>query len=243
MSVSNSFFNNAKLAHVSFHFFLSLDHRSPNSPYGDVIGLQVDYWLVQATEKKKEGEKKDASSKNTLKSVFRSVQVSRLPNSGETQLSGTMAMTVVTKEKNKKGELWRVALPLYWGCSFLEGKLPAGLCMIACPLNHLALLKTYPASLAISVPTLLLRVLRERLVFTNWGSLCFLVPTIFLSKKPKEREVDSKSQMIDGISRLICSAKQQQTMLKGNACPWDQGCLMVLKVTGKDFKMVRDLIN
>ncbi|XP_048367427.1 phosphofurin acidic cluster sorting protein 1 isoform X2 [Sphaerodactylus townsendi] len=115
---------------------------SPNSPYGDVIGLQVDYWLAQPTEKKKEGEKKDASSKYTLKSVFRSVQVSRLPNSGETQLSGTMAMTVVTKEKNKK------------------------------------------------------------------------VPTIFLSKKPKEREVDSKSQMIDGISRLICSAKQQQTMLK-----------------------------
>uniref|UniRef100_A0A6J0TWS3 Phosphofurin acidic cluster sorting protein 1 isoform X2 n=1 Tax=Pogona vitticeps TaxID=103695 RepID=A0A6J0TWS3_9SAUR len=115
---------------------------SPSSPYGDVIGLQVDYWLAQPSEKKREGEKKDASSKNTLKSVFRSVQVSRLPNSGEIQLSGTMAMTVVTKEKNKK------------------------------------------------------------------------VPTIFLSKKPKEREVDSKSQMIDGISRLICSAKQQQTMLK-----------------------------
>ncbi|XP_070806814.1 phosphofurin acidic cluster sorting protein 1 isoform X2 [Pituophis catenifer annectens] len=116
--------------------------RSPSSPYSDVIGLQVDYWLVQPTEKRKEGEKKDSSSKNTLKSVFRSVQVSRLPNSGETQPSGTMAMTVVTKEKNKK------------------------------------------------------------------------VPTIFLSKKPKEREVDSKSQMIDGISRLICSAKQQQTMMK-----------------------------
>ncbi|XP_039219065.1 phosphofurin acidic cluster sorting protein 1 isoform X4 [Crotalus tigris] len=116
--------------------------RSPSSPYSDVIGLQVDYWLAQATEKRKDGEKKDSSSKNTLKSVFRSVQVSRLPNSGETQPSGTMAMTVVTKEKNKK------------------------------------------------------------------------VPTIFLSKKPKEREVDSKSQMIDGISRLICSAKQQQTMLK-----------------------------
>ncbi|XP_026572069.1 phosphofurin acidic cluster sorting protein 1 isoform X2 [Pseudonaja textilis] len=115
---------------------------SPGSPYSDVIGLQVDYWLAQPTEKRKEGEKKDSSSKNTLKSVFRSVQVSRLPNSGETQPSGTMAMTVVTKEKNKK------------------------------------------------------------------------VPTIFLSKKPKEREVDSKSQMIDGISRLICSAKQQQTMLK-----------------------------
>ncbi|XP_070622552.1 phosphofurin acidic cluster sorting protein 1 isoform X2 [Erythrolamprus reginae] len=115
---------------------------SPSSPYTDVIGLQVDYWLSQPTEKRKEGEKKDSSSKNTLKSVFRSVHVSRLPNSGETQPSGTMAMTVVTKEKNKK------------------------------------------------------------------------VPTIFLSKKPKEREVDSKSQMIDGISRLICSAKQQQTMMK-----------------------------
>uniref|UniRef100_A0A8C8S8R2 Phosphofurin acidic cluster sorting protein 1/2 C-terminal domain-containing protein n=1 Tax=Pelusios castaneus TaxID=367368 RepID=A0A8C8S8R2_9SAUR len=115
---------------------------SPSSPYGDVIGLQVDYWLAQGTERRKEGEKRDASSKNTLKSVFRSVQVSRLPSGAESQPSGTMAMTVVTKEKNKK------------------------------------------------------------------------VPTIFLSKKPKEKEVDSKSQVIEGISRLICSAKQQQTMLK-----------------------------
>uniref|UniRef100_A0A8C3SQU3 Phosphofurin acidic cluster sorting protein 1 n=1 Tax=Chelydra serpentina TaxID=8475 RepID=A0A8C3SQU3_CHESE len=115
---------------------------SPSSPYGDVIGLQVDYWLAHPTERRKEGEKRDASSKNTLKSVFRSVQVSRLPSGGESQPSGTMAMTVVTKEKNKK------------------------------------------------------------------------VPTIFLSKKPKEKEVDSKSQVIEGISRLICSAKQQQTMLK-----------------------------
>lgn len=43
----------------------------------------------------------------------------------------------------------------------------------------------------------------------------FAVPTIFLSKKPREKEVDSKSQVIEGISRLICSAKQQQTMLRG----------------------------
>lgn len=116
--------------------------RSPNSPYGDVIGLQVDYWLGHPGERRREGDKRDASSKNTLKSVFRSVQVSRLPHGGEAQLSGTMAMTVVTKEKNKK------------------------------------------------------------------------VPTIFLSKKPREKEVDSKSQVIEGISRLICSAKQQQTMLR-----------------------------
>lgn len=68
----------------------------------DAIGLQVDYWVA---EKRKDGERKDA--KNTLKSAFRSLQVSRLPSSttGELQPnSGTMAMTVVTKEKNKKGE-------------------------------------------------------------------------------------------------------------------------------------------
>ncbi|XP_030075046.1 phosphofurin acidic cluster sorting protein 1 [Microcaecilia unicolor] len=115
-----------------------------NNPYGggDAIGLQVDYWLVLPQEKRKDGEKRDATSKNTLKSIFRSVQVSRLPSGGEQQSCTTMSMTVVTKEKNKK------------------------------------------------------------------------VPTIFLSKKPKEKEVDSKSQVIEGISRMICSAKQQQTMLK-----------------------------
>ena len=49
---------------------------------------------------------------------------------------------------------------------------------------------------------------------------CFPVPTIFLSKKPREKEVDSKSQVIEGISRLICSAKQQQTMLRGAGGAW-----------------------
>ncbi|CAL1590292.1 unnamed protein product [Knipowitschia caucasica] len=111
----------------------------------DAIGLQVDYWLASLAEKRKEGERRDTGCKNTLKSDFRSLQVSRLPGGGstdtQTQVS-TMAMTVVTKEKNKK------------------------------------------------------------------------VPTIFLGKKPKEKDVDSKSQVIEGISRLICSAKQQQTILK-----------------------------
>nr|ABU49224.1 phosphofurin acidic cluster sorting protein 1 [Danio rerio] len=40
------------------------------------------------------------------------------------------------------------------------------------------------------------------------------VPTIFLGKKPKERDTESKSQIIEGITRLICSAKNQQTSLK-----------------------------
>uniref|UniRef100_F1RU39 Phosphofurin acidic cluster sorting protein 1 n=1 Tax=Sus scrofa TaxID=9823 RepID=F1RU39_PIG len=106
---------------------------SPNSPYGDVIGLQVDYWLGHPGERRREGDKRDASSKNTLKSVFRSVQVSRLPHGGR---------------------------------------------------------PSFPR--------------RTRKV----------MPTIFLSKKPREKEVDSKSQVIEGISRLICSAKQQQTMLR-----------------------------
>ncbi|XP_061824988.1 phosphofurin acidic cluster sorting protein 2 isoform X1 [Nerophis lumbriciformis] len=36
---------------------------------------------------------------------------------------------------------------------------------------------------------------------------------MFLPKKSKDKEVESKSQVIDSISRLICTAKQQQTML------------------------------
>ncbi|XP_016418200.1 phosphofurin acidic cluster sorting protein 1 [Sinocyclocheilus rhinocerous] len=129
--------------------------RSPSMSHGgDAIGLQVDYWLASLAEKRREGERKDTSCKNTLKSAFWSLQVSRLPGGGASEPQApvnTMAMTVVTKEKNKK------------------------------------------------------------------------VPTIFLGKKPKEREMDSKSQVIEGISRLICSAKQQQTILKVtiDGCEWN----------------------
>ncbi|MBN3310119.1 PACS1 protein, partial [Amia calva] len=107
---------------------------------GEVMGLQVDYWTWQGPEKKKDGEKRDVGIKNTLKSNFRSLQVSRIPSGGELTPPPSMSMTVVTKEKNKK--------------------------------------------------------------------------VIFLSKKPKERDLDSKSQVIDGISRLICTAKHQHTMLR-----------------------------
>lgn len=65
------------------------------------MGLQVDYW-VAPSEKKKEVEKRDSAPKNTLKCTFRSLQVSRLPLSG-LEAGPTMSMTVVTKEKNKKG--------------------------------------------------------------------------------------------------------------------------------------------
>ncbi|XP_062851727.1 phosphofurin acidic cluster sorting protein 2 isoform X2 [Trichomycterus rosablanca] len=67
---------------------------------GELMGLQVDYW-VAPLEKKREVEKRDSAPKNTLKCTFRSLQVSRLPLSG-VEAGPTMSMTVVTKEKNKK---------------------------------------------------------------------------------------------------------------------------------------------
>uniref|UniRef100_A0A8C3AA43 Phosphofurin acidic cluster sorting protein 2 n=1 Tax=Cyclopterus lumpus TaxID=8103 RepID=A0A8C3AA43_CYCLU len=113
---------------------------SPSVGQGELMGLQVDYW-VAPTERKKDMEKRDSSSKNTLKCNFRSLHVSRLPLGGaEPSPQPTMSMTVVTKEKNKK--------------------------------------------------------------------------VMFLPKKSKDKEVESKSQVIEGISRLICTAKHQQTMLR-----------------------------
>ncbi|XP_041132399.1 phosphofurin acidic cluster sorting protein 2-like [Polyodon spathula] len=117
-------------------------YSTPGGGQGELMGLQVDYWVsVQGGEKKRDMEKKDSSSKNSLKCTFLSLQVSRLPLSGgDASPQSTMNMTVVTKEKNKK--------------------------------------------------------------------------VIFLPKKTKDKEVESKSQVIEGISRLICTAKHQQTMLR-----------------------------
>ncbi|KAL0178299.1 hypothetical protein M9458_027193, partial [Cirrhinus mrigala] len=75
---------------------------SPGGGQGELMGLQVDYWIAPS-ERKKEVEKRDSSGKNTLKGTFRSLQVSRLPLGGaETTHQPTMSMNVVTKEKNKK---------------------------------------------------------------------------------------------------------------------------------------------
>ncbi|XP_062436963.1 phosphofurin acidic cluster sorting protein 2 isoform X6 [Rhea pennata] len=115
---------------------------SSQSLGAELMGLQVDYWIAAAPmDRKRDPEKKDPSTtKNTLKCTFRSLQVSRLPASGEIATTPTMSMTVVTKEKNKK--------------------------------------------------------------------------VMFLPKKTKDKEVESKSQCIEGISRLICTAKHQQNMLR-----------------------------
>ncbi|KAM4690822.1 phosphofurin acidic cluster sorting protein 2 [Rhinophrynus dorsalis] len=119
-----------------------LSSSPSQSPGGELMGLQLDYWIAAPfTEKKKDFEKKESAAyKNTLKCTFRSLQVSRLPSSNDVPAAPTMSMTVVTKEKNKK--------------------------------------------------------------------------VMFLPKKTKDKEVESKSQCIEGISRLICTAKHQQNMLR-----------------------------
>lgn len=98
--------SNKNKQNLQLHFSDNVVHislcRSPCSG-SEVMGLQVDYWTWQGPEKKKEGEKRDVGLKNTLKSNFRSLQVSRLPCGGELTPPPSMAMTVVTKEKNKKG--------------------------------------------------------------------------------------------------------------------------------------------
>ncbi|XP_072240111.1 phosphofurin acidic cluster sorting protein 1-like [Leuresthes tenuis] len=95
----------------------------------EVMGLQLDYWSSQGGGGER---RKEAGMKNTLKSNFRCLQVSRL-SAGE-----LMSLTVVMKEKNKK--------------------------------------------------------------------------VMFLSKKAKEKEAESRSQVIEGISRLICTSKHQHTL-------------------------------
>nr|XP_033479179.1 phosphofurin acidic cluster sorting protein 1 isoform X1 [Epinephelus lanceolatus] len=120
---------------------ISITSTPPPSPSiscpGEVMGLQVDYWSSQAGGGGGGGggggeRRREVGMKNTLKSNFRCLQVSRL-SGGE-----LMSMTVVTKEKNKK--------------------------------------------------------------------------VMFLSKKTKEKEAESRSQQIEGISRLICTSKHQHTL-------------------------------
>ena len=41
---------------------------------------------------------------------------------------------------------------------------------------------------------------------------CLFLSVMFLSKKTKEKEAESRSQLIDGISRLICTSKHQHTL-------------------------------
>ncbi|XP_064360411.1 phosphofurin acidic cluster sorting protein 1, partial [Dromaius novaehollandiae] len=115
---------------------------------GDALGLQVDFWVpagggaggAAGAGAPRERAPRDAP-KTSLRGTFRSLLVTRLPAPGEAP-GPAMALTVVTREKNKKG------------------------------------------------------------------------PTLFLSKRPREPQPDSKSQVVEGISRLICSPRQPPTLLR-----------------------------
>ncbi|XP_070251142.1 LOW QUALITY PROTEIN: phosphofurin acidic cluster sorting protein 2-like [Myotis yumanensis] len=131
-------------AREATHKLISLSSVSggPSSP-GQSVGaelmeLQVDYWeAAQPTNRKRNEEKGDLpATKNTLRGTFRSLQVSRLPSSGEAAATLTMSMTVITEEKKKK--------------------------------------------------------------------------VMSLSKKDKGPDLESKSQCIQGIGRLVCSAQNQE---------------------------------
>ncbi|XP_070251128.1 phosphofurin acidic cluster sorting protein 2-like [Myotis yumanensis] len=131
-------------AREATHKLISLSSVSggPSSP-GQSVGaelmeLQVDYWeAAQPTDRKRNEEKGDLpETKTTLRGTFQSLQVSRLPSSGEAAAALTMSMTVITEEKKKK--------------------------------------------------------------------------VMSLSKKDKGTDLESKSQCIQGIGRLVCSAQNQE---------------------------------
>ncbi|XP_054565648.1 phosphofurin acidic cluster sorting protein 2-like [Eptesicus fuscus] len=140
-SCSNMLLSTTREASHNPTFSSSVSGGLPSSIQGasaELMELQVDYWMaVQPTNRKRNGEKEDLpTTKNTLQSTFRSLQVSRLPSSGEDAGTPTMSMIVVTKEKKKK--------------------------------------------------------------------------VMFLPKKDKGKDLVSKSQCIQGIGRLVCSAKNQE---------------------------------
>ncbi|KAF3850380.1 hypothetical protein F7725_012152 [Dissostichus mawsoni] len=96
--------------------------------------MQVDYWSQGGGGGGGGRGGREVGMKNSLKSNFRCLQVSRISGGGE-----LLSLTVVTREKNKRGE-------------------------------------------------------EEE------------------SKKTREKEAESRSQLIEGISRLICTSKHQHTL-------------------------------
>lgn len=67
---------------------------------------------------------------------------------------------------------------------------------------------------------------------------------MFLPKKTKDKDVESKSQCIEGISRLICTAKHQQNMLRGERWgppgPWGASRPQALPSVGSPREGVLD---
>ncbi|XP_058680556.1 phosphofurin acidic cluster sorting protein 1-like, partial [Ammospiza caudacuta] len=77
-----------------------------SGPSGDALGLQVDYWggVAAPPERRRgaEGERAPGGGpKSSLRGTFRSLLVTRLPPPGDPP-GTTLAMTLVSREKNKK---------------------------------------------------------------------------------------------------------------------------------------------
>ncbi|XP_072776245.1 phosphofurin acidic cluster sorting protein 1 isoform X2 [Taeniopygia guttata] len=73
-------------------------------PPGEALGLQVDYWggVAPPERRRGEGERREGGGpKTTLRGTFRSLLVTRLPPPGDPP-GTTLAMTLVSREKNKK---------------------------------------------------------------------------------------------------------------------------------------------
>lgn len=171
------------------------------------MGLQVDYWTAQGPEKRKEAEKREIGIKNTLKSNFRSLQVSRIPSPGELTPPNTMAMTVVTKEKNKKGnpsskESFYSGCLTWFACSHPEW-----------PMVYVNIINKN--SSWFDVDSGISYFAHNCSLDLALLSRDLFLAVMFLSKKPKEKDLEPKSQVIEGITRLICTAKHQNTMLRG----------------------------
>ncbi|XP_070577090.1 phosphofurin acidic cluster sorting protein 1-like isoform X4 [Ptychodera flava] len=116
---------------------------SSTNTASELMDLQVEYWTNVTTpggSSSSSSKFKDNSMKCSLKTTFRSLNICRLPSSGDSTLTSTLSLVVVTKEKNKK-------------------------------------------------------IMR-------------------IGKRPKETE--SKSQVVDGINRLICMCKSHTNPLKVN---------------------------
>lgn len=105
----------------------------------ELMGLQVDYWTAaQPADRKRDAEKKDSpTAKSTLEVHLPVCRSAGCPAGGEAAAAPTMSMTVVTKEKNKKGEAGRWAGTVGGGgrCAGPEGAAGPGGHVVPTPLG------------------------------------------------------------------------------------------------------------
>ncbi|KAJ6217761.1 hypothetical protein RDWZM_008918 [Blomia tropicalis] len=145
--------NSPSISHQNHHFLQTSSNisikekdshkdKDKDSLSHESMDLQIDYWTSQSKFNDASisaNAKKNENSKFTLKTCFRNLQISRLPNPGESSANNSLTLYYMIKEKKQK---------------------------------------------------------------------------IMRLGKKKEKENESKCQVIDGICRLICSCKATQSPIK-----------------------------